>query len=174
MDYVCGNPQIQAFLALPGVAQVAGPLNAAMLAASTQRLRDSIQQQLDSMWSRLATFKKERGKRLEETPYDKLEALAQSPDFVHCVSVTAERVVHTRSNPKIRMFARLLSQGAGDAAPVPDSEQYEELLAILDELSLREIRARVILHRHEESRPRFSGATPKANSTASTRIGWPS
>jgi DNA-binding MarR family transcriptional regulator len=160
MNFVAGSPEIQAFLALPGVAQVAGPLNAAMLAASSQRLRAFIQQQLDAMWSRLAAFEKELGRHLEEIPDAKLEVLAQSPDFVHCLSVTAERVVHARREAKIRMFARLLAQGATDAAPVSYSDQYEELLAILDELSLREFRALMILRHHEESRPRLSGSTP--------------
>ena len=68
--------------------------------------------------------------------------------FLHAYDVTLRAALRTYRDEKIRMFGRLLGS-ATQGDNVTDVDEYEELLAILDDLSLREIRALVILDRFQ-------------------------
>ncbi len=65
--------------------------------------------------------------------------LLESQDFLHCYFATVRAVLRTRRREKIRLFARMLKTSASDKA-YADVFEYEELLSVLDELSVREMR----------------------------------
>jgi hypothetical protein len=62
----------------------------------------------------------------------------ESEDFLHCFFKTTRVALHSRRREKIRMFARMLTAGVESGVIREDSGKYEELLATLDSLSLRE------------------------------------
>lgn len=82
---------------------------------------------------------------LELTP-----ELIDSDEFLHAYFSTMRAVVHTRRRQKIRYFARLF-RSALLGGEFRDSDDYEELLGILDDLSFRELIALAILDRHASS-----------------------
>ncbi|KYH32789.1 hypothetical protein [Neomoorella mulderi] len=77
-------------------------------------------------------------------------------DFLHKYIITVKAVLNTRRREKIRILARFFRNGAcGPEAVYVDS--YEEYLAILDELSYRELAILVLLHSYEQAHPRQKG-----------------
>ena len=86
-----------------------------------------------------------RDGELELTP-----ALVQSEDFLHCFEATTRATLRTRQSEKRQLFARLLAAATGTDR-FRDVEEFEELLSTLDDLSVREIRALVVLDRHSTS-----------------------
>lgn len=70
--------------------------------------------------------------------------LIESEDFLHSYFSTLRAASRTRSRQKIRYLARLF-RSAVLGADYRDADDYEELLGTLDELSLRELRALVLL-----------------------------
>lgn len=72
------------------------------------------------------------------------DAVIQSEDFIHCFLITSKAALNTRRREKIRMFARLLKSSVSENHP-HDTDDYEELLNILDQLTEREWQALVIL-----------------------------
>ena len=64
--------------------------------------------------------------------------LFESEDFLHCYFATVSAVLRTRRKEKIQMFARLLNSTL-ETELISDTDEYEEYLAILDELSYREL-----------------------------------
>ncbi|MFI5446210.1 hypothetical protein [Polaromonas sp. UC242_47] len=75
------------------------------------------------------------------------EELIQSNDFLHCYFKTLKAAQQTRKKEKIELLASML-RGAIQSSEI-DFDQYEELLDVLDEMSLREIMALQMLRRHE-------------------------
>ena len=81
------------------------------------------------------------------------EELIKSEDFLHSYFCTIKAVINTRQREKIRLLARLLDASIeADASSCPD--EYEELLSVLDSISLREFKALVELFRLENKNPR--------------------
>lgn len=76
--------------------------------------------------------------------------LLESEDFLHCYFATVKAALNSRRQEKIRMFARLLK-----SSTLPDSflstDEYEEYLKILDELSYRELLILFILEKYESN-----------------------
>ena len=72
------------------------------------------------------------------------ESLLESEDFLHCYFATAKFALNSRRREKIKMFARLLKSSITEEGP-QGVDEYEDFLAILDELGYRELQALSIL-----------------------------
>jgi hypothetical protein len=81
--------------------------------------------------------------------------LLESEDFLHCFFATAKAALNTRRREKIKFFAKLLK-----ASTLPDAfsntDEYEEYLWILDELSFRELSILFILDNYESQFPKIA------------------
>jgi len=89
---------------------------------------------------------------LSEGSIELTEEIIQSEDFIHRWVITAKVAVNTRRREKIRLFARLLkSSFLSDTSVTTD--EYEEYLSILDELSYREFLVLSTLERYEREFP---------------------
>lgn len=82
--------------------------------------------------------------------------LIQSEDFIHRYVITAKAAANTHRREKIRLFARLLNSSFAQA-PSVTTDEYEEYLSILDELSFREFSILAILEKLEDSHPLQEG-----------------
>lgn len=80
------------------------------------------------------------------------EEIIQSEDFIHRWLITAKAAVNTRRREKIRLFARLLKSSFLSETSVT-TDEYEEYLSILDELSYREFLVLSTLERYEREFP---------------------
>jgi len=95
-----------------------------------------------------------------KTFFDQLEVndaelspeLLKSEDFLHCYFATVNAALNTKRREKIRLFAQLLSSAVFTNL-FDHSDEYEEYLSILDELTFRELMILNILHRYEEATP---------------------
>lgn len=76
--------------------------------------------------------------------------LLKSEDFLHCYFATVRAALNTRRREKIRMFARLLKSSALPNSFI-NTDEYEEYLGILDELSYRELLILFILEKYESN-----------------------
>ena len=72
------------------------------------------------------------------------EKLLQSENFLHCYTLTVRCALNSRRREKIRMFARLLGR-ACHTLDSSNTDEYENLLDILDDLNYQEIQALNIL-----------------------------
>lgn len=81
------------------------------------------------------------------------EELIKSEDFLHCYFCTLRAVLNTRQREKIIMMARLLGSSLANLINT-STDEYEELLTILDVVSLREFNALLILFNFEQSNPK--------------------
>lgn len=127
-DWYADDPIFRAVLgfakAVPSVNLIVAPVDEAIVALVRRR---------DMM--KLKILVDEVRKTVGKLPQD----LAQDEDFIHCCVEAFEAVRRTRTDEKIRLFARLLANGAtGDNRG--DIEEYEELLLILKELTVLELR----------------------------------
>lgn len=80
------------------------------------------------------------------------QELIQEEDFLHSYFCTLRAVINTRRREKIKLFAKLLDSSIDPVFSVSPDE-YEELLSILDEISLREFNALYKLMKFEVSNP---------------------
>jgi len=103
----------------------------------------------------------------------------KSEDFLHAFFTTYKAALNTRRREKIRLFAQLLHSYASNPTEI---EEFEEHLAILDDLSYREFQILVCLKRYEEANPQDKGrnAHERANllwkdfqSECTTKLGIP-
>lgn len=78
--------------------------------------------------------------------------LIQSDDFLHCYFATCKAAMRSRTEEKIRNCARLL-KSALDESTFADTDEYEEYLQILDELTYREFLMLVKLDDYEKKFP---------------------
>jgi hypothetical protein len=62
-------------------------------------------------------------------------------------------VLNTKRTEKIRWFARLLAAHVHGDAPLCLSDEYEESLRVLEDLSYRELAILAILHKYEKASP---------------------
>lgn len=83
---------------------------------------------------RMRTFFDELGNCSIELSPDLLD----SEDFLHCYFSTVKAAINTRRRDKIKMFARLLKSTI-QFNSFSKTDEYEEYLQILDELSYREL-----------------------------------
>ncbi len=74
-------------------------------------------------------------------------AVVENEDFIHCFLVTSKAALNTRRREKIRLFARLLKSSVGENHP-RSTDDYEEMLGILDDLTYSEWSALLLLDRH--------------------------
>ena len=79
--------------------------------------------------------------------------LLKSEDFLHCFFATVKAALDTRRREKIRLFARLL-KASTLAGSFSGTDEYEEYLNTLDELSFREISILVTLGKFESLFPK--------------------
>lgn len=75
---------------------------------------------------------------LSEGKIELSNELIMSEDFLHAYFSTLKAAVNSRRHEKIILFAKLL-KGSFANDKVPDIDDFEELLGILDEISYREI-----------------------------------
>lgn len=99
---------------------------------------------------------KERAKELfdelSEGSIELTKEIIQCEDFIHRWVITAKAALNTRRREKIRLFARLLkSSFLLDTSVTTD--EYEDYLSILDELSYREFLILSTLERYEREFP---------------------
>lgn len=80
------------------------------------------------------------------------EELIRDHDFLHRYMATARAVASTHHKEKIRIFARLLLHAASTEYLLRDV-RFEEFLAILDDLSIRELHVLSILQSFEDTHP---------------------
>lgn len=74
-------------------------------------------------------------------------------DFIHCYLATVKIVSNTRREEKIKMFASLL-KNTFDKSIIVDTDEYEEYMLILDELSYKEIAMLIELEKLENKTSR--------------------
>ena len=90
------------------------------------------------------------------------EDIIQSDEFLHCYFCTLRAALNTRQHEKIQLFARLL-----DSSIIPDSsissDEYEEILAVLDSVTLREFRILCNLRQHELAHPQSTAENELQN-----------
>lgn len=111
----------------------------------------------------LARFQAYRADRLREF-FDELGTgsltltpeLIESNDFLHCYFATIGAVVKSRRHEKARYLARLL-KSAFVPGGVSSTDEYEELLSIIGELSYRELGILSLLAQYERATPLRSG-----------------
>jgi hypothetical protein len=84
------------------------------------------------------------------------EEQARERDFVDAFTATAKRVLNTSQDEKIRLFAHAFGNfvkgGAFDSV-----DAFEEVLSVLDDMSIREFQLLLLLRRHEEMNERIVG-----------------
>jgi hypothetical protein len=90
----------------------------------------------------------------------------ESEDFLHCYFSTVRYALNSRRREKIQMFARLLKTSLDETGP-RDVDEYEEFLAILDDLTFRELQTLTIMDAFSD-RPR----TPDLNDLQWTNTFW--
>lgn len=93
-----------------------------------------LQKRADEIKSdRVRTFFDELAQGRKELSDD----LIQTEDFLHSYFCTLRAALNTRQREKIRQLARLLNSSLDDELHVT-SDEYEELLSVLGEITLRE------------------------------------
>jgi hypothetical protein len=78
--------------------------------------------------------------------------LLESEDFIHCFMKTFQLAIDTRRHEKIKMFARLLGSGV-ESDGIKSVDEFEEYLALLAELSYREIQILLKIEQFQDENP---------------------
>ena len=116
---------------------------------------------------KLAKYQEERLRSFfDELASGKVELtpeLVESEDFLHAFSATTHAALNTRRRGKVRVLGRLLKGAFTDR--VNDADEYEELLAIIDDLSFRELTILSVLAEHERRavHPQMDNDLQRAN-----------
>ncbi len=97
---------------------------------------------------RLRTFFDE----LSENAVELTPELLQSEDFLHSYFATIKAATNSRNREKIKMFARLL-KSASTTDLLANTDEFEEYLNILEDMSYREISVLFKLYLLETSTP---------------------
>ena len=92
------------------------------------------------------------------------DELINSEDFLHCYFATRNAVINSRREEKIRLLARMLKNSFCNLSPI-NTDEFEEYLSILDDLSYRELVILQILYRYEEEYPMINEETPISRSS---------
>jgi len=85
---------------------------------------------------------------LEKGNIQLTQELIESEDFLHRYFATGKAAINSRRAEKIQFFSRLFLTGTIQEE-ISDTDEYEELLRILDKLSYREIQILFILDKYE-------------------------
>ena len=104
-----------------------------------------------------ATWDQIRKRRAKEF-FDKLDSgaillsedIVDSEEFLHCFFITTRAALSNRRKEKIELFASLLLSAFDRNGP-RNIDDFEELLAILDDITYREWSALVILDRYSDA-----------------------
>lgn len=129
------NPPMRALVAalsipLPWISVLDSSLTAAIQNMREERLRTLLEQ-------------------LENGTVLLTDKVLKDDDFLHAWYCTAKAALNTRRKEKIKLFARLLLGAVREHRF--DSDEFEEYLSILDDLSLRELQILLSLKGFEES-----------------------
>lgn len=89
-------------------------------------------------------------KELANGQHELTEELISTEDFLHCFFSTMKAAMNTRHRDKIRMMARLLKSSVSPSIN-SNTDEYEELLKVLDALSLREFDVLYCLFKLEQA-----------------------
>lgn len=92
------------------------------------------------------------------------EDLILSEDFLHCYFSTLKAVINSRRREKIQFFAKILKSSIS-CKPILTTDEYEEYLNILDELSYRELSILFKLHSFESKYPKMAEENDLQRST---------
>lgn len=95
----------------------------------------------------------------DELALGKLELtdeLIETEDFLHSYFCTLRAVLNSRQREKIKLFARLLNS-SHESALLVSSDEHEELLSTLEEITLREFTILNDLRKRELAHPRQEG-----------------
>jgi len=141
-----GNPPVRALAQLVVIPTPVGALPLGAMADAA----------LGALSVRADRFREERA----QTFYDELDVgsavltpeLIESEPILHHHISTVRAALNTRRLEKIRWFARLLLGTAGDRPGVA-ADEYEDYLAVLDELSYRELCVLATLEQFEKQFP---------------------
>ena len=90
------------------------------------------------------------------------EGLIDSEDFLHCYFSTLRAALNTRQREKIRMLAKLLDSSLTQPNPC-STDEFEELLAVLDMVTLREFGVLYDLRKNELRHPPKAGENELQN-----------
>jgi hypothetical protein len=91
------------------------------------------------------------------------EAMLDDDEMVHRIAVTLRAVARESQGEKIACFARLLINGGIDQ-PI-ETDQYDDLVKILESLSLQELRVLQILDKLEKAHDGVAGNSVQRTST---------
>lgn len=109
-----------------------------------------------ALLTRLQNISEERTRTFfDELSKGKIELkpeLLESENFLHCYFATVKAALNSRRREKIKMFARLLKSSTLPGS-FSSTDEYEEYLEILDELSYRELLILLILEKYESQFP---------------------
>ena len=154
-----GNPIIRALIAALGIRFPGISVVDAYLAAAIQDMREE----------RFRTLLEE----LANGTAFLTDEVIRDHGFLHAWLCTARAALNTRRKEKIKLFARLLLGAVREHRF--DSDECEEYLSILDDLSLRELQILLSLKGFEES-PRsqnvVGGKIVPVNSFHHTQVFW--
>ena len=92
------------------------------------------------------------------------EELISTEDFLHFYFATLRAAINTRQREKIRMLARFLLSGLRSNFE-PSADEYEELLGILDAITLREFGVLYDLYNYEQKSPKNVSENELQNAT---------
>jgi hypothetical protein len=96
------------------------------------------------------------GKEVVALNIDPPEERIRQRDFLDAYSACARRVLETTSDEKIKDFAALFASYY-EGGVFSSVDHFEEYLAVLHDLSLREIQILIVLHRLETENPLRQG-----------------
>ncbi len=85
--------------------------------------------------------------------------LIESEDFLHTYFSTFKAALFTKQREKIRLFSKLLINGITTSL-INKSDEYDDYLKILEELTSREITILFILNNFEDKNPITEGVNP--------------
>jgi hypothetical protein len=104
---------------------------------------------LKYQWNKFRVFFEELAKGSISLSKD----LIKNDDFLFCFFKTMDAVQRSRKEEKIRFLARLLTAGL-NAELFADTDDYEEILSIIDDLSYRELQILALLGQFEKKNPK--------------------
>lgn len=118
---------------------------------------------------------KQRQEFFERLPSVELtEEMMNNDEFIHAFMATAEAVSKTRNSEKIHRFAKIFTyyylQPGKKSTTVEENDDYEEILAVLDDLSEREYMVLIALHLLESSSN--LSASNKLNPLQTANVFW--
>jgi hypothetical protein len=138
------NPAVRTLLQLiPGLG---GAVDTALTLSIVRLRKERLQEYFEEMASRID----------RETAARLAAELPGNEELIHAHLITTRAALDTRRREKIRLFARLFANYVKGES-VATAEVYEEMLAVLDDLSYREFQVLLILQRFESRTSSMTG-----------------